>query len=230
MKYEGKTKVVEIKEKEAIISFKDDITAGDGAKHDVFAGKGNICAELTAMAMKYLNEKGVPTHFLEFVPPNVLRALPLRMFPLEVVVRFIKAGSFLRRYGGIEGEVFKEPIVEFFVKDDERHDPMVCMDHLEVLNLATREQGMKMKKIALEAGKHLKSFFEMAGFELWDIKFEFGLTTDGKVVLGDEVSPDTCRLRRKKDIYDKDVYRKDIGDPIARYKEVLEACRGIVSL
>jgi len=229
MLYEGKTKIVEIRGDEAIVRFKNDITAGDGAKHDIFEGKGSICAELTAITMGYLNRQSIPTHFLDFYPPNTLKVVALRMFPLEVVVRFVKTGSFIRRYGGVEGESFSRPVVEFFIKDDARHDPMVCINHLETLGIASKEQAREMSDTAIRAAELLRGFFQRAGFDLWDIKFEFGLDGNGNVIIGDEISPDTCRLRRKEGIFDKDVYRHDIADPIERYKEVLEACRSIVS-
>jgi len=227
--YEGKTKIVKVTGDYALLEFKDDITAGDGLKHDVLKGKGSICAETTAILMKYLSEKGIKTHLVEYIPPQTLRVIPLKMFPLEVVVRLKKAGSFVRRYGGVEGEDLPSPLVEFFIKDDERHDPMVCVDHLEILGIATREQAEKMKEEAVKTTLALKEFFERANFELWDIKYEFGLDKGGNVVLGDEISPDTFRLRKKGEIFDKDVYRRDLGDPLKKYREVLELCRSLSS-
>ena len=229
MNYEGKTKIVKVTDDYALLEFKDDITAGDGLKHDVLTGKGSICAETTAILMKYLSEKGIKTHLVEYIPPRTLKVIPLKMFPLEVVVRLKKAGSFVRRYGGVEGEDLPVPLVEFFIKDDERHDPMVCVDHLEILGIATREQAEKMKEEAVKTTLALKEFFERANFELWDIKYEFGLDKDGNVVLGDEISPDTFRLRKKGEIFDKDVYRRDLGDPLKKYREVLELCRSLNS-
>jgi len=227
--YEGKTKIVKVTDDYALLEFKDDITAGDGLKHDVLTGKGSICAETTAILMKYLSEKGIKTHLVEYIPPRTLKVIPLKMFPLEVVVRLKKAGSFVRRYGGVEGEDLPVPLVEFFIKDDERHDPMVCVDHLEILGIATKKQAEKMKEAAVKATLALKEFFERANFELWDIKYEFGLDKDGNVVLGDEISPDTFRLRKKGEIFDKDVYRRDLGDPLKKYREVLELCRSLNS-
>lgn len=229
MNYEGKTKIVRVTGDYTLLEFKDDITAGDGLKHDVLTGKGSICAETTAILMKYLSEKNIKTHLVEYIPPRTLKVIPLKMFPLEVVVRLKKAGSFVRRYGGVEGEDLPVPLVEFFIKDDERHDPMVCVDHLEILGIATKEQAEKMKETAVKITLALKEFFERANFELWDIKYEFGLDKDGNVVLGDEISPDTFRLRKKGEIFDKDVYRRDLGDPLKKYREVLELCRSLNS-
>ncbi|KAF2960223.1 MULTISPECIES: phosphoribosylaminoimidazolesuccinocarboxamide synthase [unclassified Thermotoga] len=229
MNYEGKTKIVRVTGDYALLEFKDDITAGDGLKHDVLTGKGSICAETTAILMKYLSEKNIKTHLVEYIPPRTLKVIPLKMFPLEVVVRLKKAGSFVRRYGGVEGEDLPVPLVEFFIKDDERHDPMVCVDHLEILGIATKERAEKMKETAVKATLALKEFFERANFELWDIKYEFGLDKSENVVLGDEISPDTFRLRKKGDIFDKDVYRRDLGDTLKKYREVLELCRSLNS-
>ncbi|HCF38458.1 MAG TPA: phosphoribosylaminoimidazolesuccinocarboxamide synthase [Thermosipho africanus] len=224
---EGKTKIVEDFGDYVILNFKDDITAGDGEKHNVLEGKGAICAEITAISMKYLNSRGIYTQFLDFITPNKIKAVSLKMLPLEVVVRLKKAGSFIRRYGGNEGEEFKEPLVEFFIKDDERHDPMVCKNHLVLFEICNEKQAEEIEKSAKKTAIELKNFFEKLGFDLWDMKFEYGIDNEGKVCLGDEISPDTLRLRKKDGIFDKDVYRKNLGDPLEKYREVLSACRSL---
>ncbi len=230
MSYEGKTKIVEIKDGVAYLHFKDDITAGDGEKHDVMSGKGAMCAEITARLMKALKDRGIDNQFIEFIEPRTIKAVPLRMYPLEVVVRFKKAGSFIRRYGGEEGEVFAEPLVEFFIKDDERHDPMVCEDHIVLFGIATRDEVEDMKRQAKEIAIALRDIFGSMGYDLWDMKFEFGKSDDGRILLGDEISPDTLRLRQSGEIYDKDVYRRNLGDPMEKYREVLRRCREHISL
>ncbi|HCI28676.1 MAG TPA: phosphoribosylaminoimidazolesuccinocarboxamide synthase [Fervidobacterium sp.] len=224
---EGKTKIVEEFGDDVILRFKDDITAGDGAKHDVMENKGSICCEVTARMMKYLNENGIYTMFLEYLPPNKLHARKLTMIPLEVIVRFKKAGSFIRRYGGTDGEDLPSPLVEFTYKNDELHDPLMCVEHLEVLGITTRQVACEIIEEARRSAILLKKFFDQNGFELWDIKFEYGLDQNGRVCLGDEISPDTMRLRRSGQIFDKDVYRKDLGNPIEKYEVVLELCRNI---
>ncbi|PHJ14446.1 phosphoribosylaminoimidazole-succinocarboxamide synthase [Fervidobacterium sp. SC_NGM5_G05] len=224
---EGKTKKVEDLGSEVILHFKDDITAGDGAKHDVLEKKGTICSEITSRLMKYLNEKGVHTMFLEYLPPNKIRAKKLKMIPLEVIVRFKKAGSFIRRYGGNEGEELPAPLVEFTYKNDQLHDPLMCVEHLEVLGITNREIALKIIEEAKKAGIHLKEFFEKHGLELWDMKFEFGIDENGQVCLGDEISPDTMRLRKSGEIFDKDIYRRDLGNPLEKYEVVLNLCQSI---
>lgn len=224
---EGKTKKVEDLGSEVILHFKDDITAGDGAKHDVLQNKGAICSEITARLMKYLNEKGVHTMYLEYLSPNRIRARKLKMIPLEVIVRFKKAGSFVRRYGGNEGEDLPSPLVEFTYKSDTLHDPLMCVEHLEVLGITTKEIAQSIIQQAKEAGMYLKEFFEKHSIELWDMKFEFGLDLDGKVCLGDEISPDTMRLRKSGEIFDKDIYRRDLGNPLEKYEVVLRLCQSI---
>lgn len=224
---EGKTKKVEDLGSEVILHFKDDITAGDGAKHDVLQNKGAICSEITARLMKYLNEKGVYTMYLEYLPPNRIKARKLKMIPLEVIVRFKKAGSFVRRYGGNEGEDLPSPLVEFTYKSDTLHDPLMCVEHLEVLGITTKEIAQSIIQQAKEAGMYLKEFFEKHSIELWDMKFEFGLDLDGKVCLGDEISPDTMRLRKSGEIFDKDIYRRDLGNPLEKYEVVLRLCQSI---
>ncbi len=224
---EGKTKKVEEFGSEVVLHFKDDITAGDGAKHDVIKNKGSICCEITGRTMKYLEEKGIYTMFLEYLPPNKLRARKLSMIPLEVIVRFKKAGSFIRRYGGNDGEDLPAPLVEFTYKNDELHDPLMCVEHLEILNITTKKIAYVIMEEARKTATLLKEFFDQKGLELWDIKFEYGLDEEGKVCLGDEISPDTMRLRRSGQIFDKDVYRKDLGNPMEKYEAVLELCRSI---
>jgi len=177
--------------------------------------------------MKYLNEKGVHTMYLEYLPPNRIRARKLKMIPLEVIVRFKKAGSFVRRYGGNEGEDLPSPLVEFTYKSDTLHDPLMCVEHLEVLGITTKEIAQSIIQQAKEAGTYLKEFFEKHSIELWDMKFEFGLDLDGKVCLGDEISPDTMRLRKSGEIFDKDIYRRDLGNPLEKYEVVLRLCQSI---
>lgn len=224
---EGKTKKVEDLGKEVILHFKDDITAGDGQKHDVLQNKGSICSEITSRLMKYLNEKNIPTMFVEFLPPNKIRARKLKMLPLEVIVRFKKAGSFIRRYGGTEGEELPNPLVEFTYKNDELHDPLMCVEHLEVFGITTRQIAQEIINLSKDIGVHLREFFAKYGLDLWDMKFEFGIDEEGKVYLGDEISPDTMRLRKSGEIFDKDIYRRDLGNPLDKYEVILKLCRSI---
>jgi len=228
--YEGKTKIVEISEdgQSVILTFKDDITAGDGAKHDVMSSKGLLCSEITARLMHYLNTKGVNTMFLNYLPPNKIRAKKLKMIPLEVIVRFKKAGSFVRRYGGTEGEDLPTPLVEFTYKSDVMHDPLVCVEHLEVMGIVNKSTAEKIIEEAKKTAMLLKEFFSLHTFELWDIKFEYGVDEDGNICLGDEISPDTMRLRKSGEIFDKDIYRRDLGNPMEKYEVVLNICKSII--
>lgn len=228
--YEGKTKIVELSEdgQSVILTFKDDITAGDGAKHDVLALKGQYCSEITARLMHYLNTKGIYTMFLNYIPPNKIRARKLKMIPLEVIVRFKKAGSFVRRYGGTEGEDLPVPLVEFTYKSDVMHDPLMCIEHLEVLGILSRQHATIIIDEAKKAATLLKELFTLHGFELWDIKFEYGFDESGNICLGDEISPDTMRLRKAGEIFDKDIYRRNLGNPIEKYEVVLNLCRSIL--
>jgi len=228
--YEGKTKIVELAEdgQSVILTFKDDITAGDGAKHDIMNSKGQFCSEITARLMQYLNTKGVSTMFLNYLPPNKIHAKRLKMIPLEVIVRFKKAGSFVRRYGGTEGEDLPSPLVEFTYKSDAMHDPLMCLEHLETLRILEREKALKIIDEAKHTATLLKEFFAVYGFELWDIKFEYGIDSNGDICLGDEISPDTMRLRKSGEIFDKDIYRRDLGNPMEKYEVVLNICKNIL--
>lgn len=228
--YEGKAKQVYAtdNENEYLIHYKDDATAGNGVKHDQFEGKGVLNNTISCIIFDMLEEAGIKTHMIEKLNDRDIRVKKVEIFPLEVIIRNITTGSFCKRLGAPEGVVLDEPIFEMSYKNDEYGDPLINDDHAVALKLATREELDYIRKTTLKINELLKEFFLKFNLKLVDFKIEFGKTSDGEILLADEISPDSCRLwdvdTNQK--YDKDVFRQDIGDLIETYKEVLARMQG----
>lgn len=209
---EGKTKIVREAESSDVVllEFKDSITALDGEKMDVLKGKAVINSQISAYFLELLEKKGVPTHFLEFVEPNMMMVKSLQMIPVEVVCRNIAAGHLVKNYPIEEGTLLNPPIVEFFLKDDARHDPMLTEDHFVILGLASREEVKEIKEITLKTNRVLSEALKAKGLTLVDFKIEVGRGLDGKIYVGDEINGDSMRIWEvgTDKILDKDVYRK----------------------
>ncbi len=224
--YEGKAKIIYATEDpdKVVVYFKDDTTAFDGVKKEEITGKGVINNTISSMIFELLQKRGIPTHFIKKLSDREMLAYRVEIIPVEVVVRNYAAGSFTKRYGIEEGTRLEKPLVETFWKNDELHDPLVCEEHIELLKLADLEDVKEMKKIALRVNEVLKDFFAAKNIILVDFKLEFGKTSDGKLVLADEISPDSCRLwdAKTKKKLDKDVFRYDLGDLQEAYKELLK--------
>ncbi|HIQ39212.1 MAG TPA: phosphoribosylaminoimidazolesuccinocarboxamide synthase [Methanothermococcus okinawensis] len=221
--YSGKVKsIYEIDEDRVLIEFRDDITAGDGKKRDVKKGKGHLNALISSKLFEVLNKEGIPTHYLGYIDPVYMVAKRVEIIPIEVIVRNIAAGSLCKRYPFKEGEELKRPIVQFDYKSDEYGDPMLNEDIAVALGLATEEELKKLRELALRVNDTLKRFFDKKGIILVDFKIEVGRTKDGDLVVADEISPDTMRLwdKETKDVLDKDVFRKDLGDVVSKYEIV----------
>ena len=220
---EGKTKIVyesNIKNS-VILEFKDDITAGDGLKHDVISGKGYLNCAISSKIFELLEDAGVPTHFVKYIPPNYMVVRTVKMLPVEIVCRNIAAGHLLQRFPVNAGDPLDPPFVEFFLKDDERHDPMINDMHMAYLKLATRDECDEIRRITLLVNKAMKEFFASIGIILVDFKIEVGRDVSGKFLVSDEVNGDSCRLWVKAEegkILDKDVYRK--GGSLEEVKNV----------
>lgn len=223
--YEGKAKILwETDSPEYMIQeFKNDATAFDGTKHEVIAGKGVLNNGISSHLFGLLKDEGVRTHFIEKISANEMVVERLEMLRVEVVVRNVAAGSLCRRLGIEALKRFDPPIVEFYLKDDDLHDPIITQDHIRVMDLATQSQVDQMRSDALTINSVMRSFLEQRSMVLVDFKLEFGLK-DGELVLGDEISPDTCRFHDAKtgEIMDKDRFRQDMGGFIEAYTEVLE--------
>lgn len=224
--YEGKAKkVFETENPDLfIVSYKDDATAFNGLKKGTISGKGIINNQMSNMLMKLLEQKGVPTHFVEELSERETVVKKVTIVPLEVIVRNIAAGSFSKRYGVEEGKPFAEPTVEFSYKNDELGDPLLNDSHAIAIGAATKEDITVIKTYALKVNEVLKEFWKECGVTLVDFKLEFGKTSDGTIILADEISPDTCRLWDSKtgEKLDKDRFRRDLGGVEDAYAEVMK--------
>ncbi len=228
--YEGKAKIV-YKHQDPdkyILYFKDTATAFDATKKAEIAGKGELNNTISSLIFELLERNGIRTHFIQKLSQREMLVWRARRFDVEVVVRNISAGSLCKRLGIEEGKVLEKPLVEFFYKKDELHDPLLCYEHILLLNLLEEEQIKTIKDMALRTNQILKAFFEEHGLLLVDFKLEFGELPDGSIGIVDEISPDTCRLWDLKtgEKLDKDRFRFDLGDLVEGYKKVLEKIHG----
>jgi len=224
--YEGKAKIVYRTEDpdKYILYFKDTATAFDATKKAQIVGKGELNNTISSLIFDMLEKKGIKTHFIRKLSQREMLVWRAKRFDVEVVVRNITAGSLCKRLGIEEGKLLHKPLVEFFYKNDTLHDPLLCYEHILLLELLKEEQIAVLKKTALEVNEILKDFFKERGLLLVDFKLEFGELPDGKIAIVDEISPDTCRLWDAKtgEKLDKDRFRFDLGDLIEGYKKVLE--------
>lgn len=224
--YEGKAKKVFATENPElfIVSYKDDATAFNGLKKGTISGKGIINNQMSNMLMAMLEKKGVPTHFVEELSERETVVKKVTIVPLEVIVRNIAAGSFSKRYGVEEGKPFAQPTVEFSYKNDELGDPLLNDSHAIAIGAATAEEIDTIKAYALKVNDALKAFWKECGVTLVDFKLEFGKTSDGTIILADEISPDTCRLWDSEtgEKLDKDRFRRDLGGVEDAYTEVMK--------
>jgi len=221
--YEGKGKQLYESGKagELIQVFKDDATAFDGVKHDVIAGKGELNCAISSFFFEKMHEAGIATHYIRREGPVEMRVRELAMMPVEVVVRNVAAGSICKRLGLEEGVKLQWPLTELFYKSDELHDPMIAVEHVELFGWATRDDIEEMRATALKVNDVMTSILADVGIRLIDYKLEFG-KADGKIYLGDEITPDGCRLWDAKtgQKLDKDVFRRDLGGLSEVYHEV----------
>ena len=204
-----------------ILSFRDDTSAFDGEKIEQLSRKGEVNNKFNAFIMEQLENAGIPTHFKELFNDTESVVKNMQMMPVECVVRNVASGSLCRRLGIEDGMELNPPVFEFFLKNDELHDPMINEYHIETFGWATADSVNKMKELTFKVNAVLIKIFADAGMILVDYKLEFGLFK-GEVVLGDEFSPDGCRLwdaeTRKK--LDKDRFRQGLGGVIEAYEEV----------
>jgi phosphoribosylaminoimidazole-succinocarboxamide synthase len=223
--YSGKAKSVYATDNEdfVVLSFRDDTSAFDGEKVEQLSRKGEVNNKFNAFIMKYLSDNGIPTHFEELLNETESLVKNMNMIPVECVVRNVASGSLVRRLGVEDGMELNPPVFEFFLKNDALHDPMVNEYHIETFGWAKAEDVSKMKDLTFKVNALLKQLFADAGMILVDYKLEFGLF-NGDVYLGDEFSPDGCRLwdaeTRKK--LDKDRFRQGLGGVIEAYEEVAQ--------
>jgi phosphoribosylaminoimidazole-succinocarboxamide synthase len=227
--YEGKAKKVYATDDPDlfIVSYKDDATAFNGEKKGSIAGKGAVNNIMSNIVFALLEEAGVPTHLVRQLSDRDTLVKAVRILPLEVIVRNTAAGSFSKRYGVEEGTPLAQPTLEFSYKKDELGDPLINDDHILALGLADQADLDRVRIYTRKVNEVMKNFFETKGLKLIDFKIEFGKTPDGRIILADEVSPDTCRLWdiETNEKMDKDRFRRDLGKVEETYQAVLERVR-----
>lgn len=224
--YEGKAKKVYATDDPElyIVDYKDDATAFNGLKKGTIVGKGVINNRMSNLLMGLLEKNGVPTHLVRELSERETLVKKVSIVPLEVIVRNIAAGSFSKRYGVAEGVAFEEPVIEFSYKNDALGDPLLNTSHALALKLATPDEIETIKAYALRIDRVLQEFFAGCGVTLVDFKLEFGRDSDGRIILADEISPDTCRLwdSATGEKLDKDRFRRDLGGVEEAYAEIMK--------
>lgn len=223
--YEGKAKkLYTLKGKPGVLlqEFKDDATAFNAKKKGTILNKGIINCGLTTYIFTFLKKRGVKNHLVKQISPNEQIVKRLKIIPIEVVVRNIAAGSLLKKTNLKEGQQLSKPIVEFYYKDDAKDDPMINDSHALAMKLANEKELNTLRQTASKINSILKPFFLKRGLRLVDFKLEFGKDSKGTILLGDEITPDTCRLWDKKTNkrLDKDRFRFDLGGVNEAYAEV----------
>jgi phosphoribosylaminoimidazole-succinocarboxamide synthase len=207
--------------------FKDDATAFNAQKRGTIVEKGIINNKVSERLFRLLEQQGVPTHFVERTSDREMLTKKVAIVPVEVVVRNVVAGSLAKRLGLKEGEAIQPAIVEWYYKNDALGDPLIADEHVRLLKLATPEQLAEIKRLALKVNNVLQPFFAERRMILVDFKLEFGVH-NGRLILADEISPDTCRLwdQSTRESMDKDRFRKDLGKIEEAYHEVLKRVCG----
>lgn len=228
--YEGKAKKVYATDDDqyCIVYYKDDATAFNGLKKGTIQGKGAINNRVTNHLMKLIESKGIPTHFVKEISDRETLVKRVQIVPLEVIVRNVAAGSLAKRLGLDEGVIMKKTVLEFSYKNDELGDPMVNDYHIFAMEYATAEELELIKEYALKINQILSDYLKDVNVSLIDFKLEFGKTSDGTIVLADEISPDTCRFwdATTNEKLDKDRFRRDLGQVEDAYQEILKRLLG----
>ncbi|MFC2663613.1 phosphoribosylaminoimidazolesuccinocarboxamide synthase [Scardovia wiggsiae] len=228
--YEGKAKKLFATENTEVlwVEYLDQATAGNGARKAQIKGKGRLNNRITAVIFNELAYRGIASHFISQISDTEQLVRRMEMFPLEIIMRNIAAGSFARRYGREEGTLLSRPVLELCLKDDALGDPFINTDDAIALGLATRDQLDIISAKAREINHALTAIFNDINVTLVDFKVEMGRTSDGTILLADEITPDTCRLwdtaktaEGHVEHLDKDLFRRDMGNIIPAYEEIL---------
>ena len=228
--YEGKAKqLYATNDPEVLwVEYKNTATAGDGEKKEDFTGKGRLNNLITTIIFDLLKKRGIDSHLIKRVNATGQLVRKVNMFPLEIVLRNVAAGHFCSRLGVEEGLPLKEPVLEYFLKNDDLHDPFVNDDDLVALGVCTREDLAEIAPLARKINEALIEIFAKIDVKLVDFKIEMGRATDGTLLLADEITPDSCRLWDQKDHsgkvehLDKDLFRRGLGSIIPAYEEIEE--------
>jgi len=223
--YKGKSKIVcqGAAENTVVLRFTDNVTAFNGEKCEALSGKGEIGFDVSNLLYGFLEQNGIETHMVEIIDKATVEVKKAEIVGVEVIVRNIAAGGFVKKYGAEEGMVFDEPVVEFCLKSDELGDPLVNESQIRALRIATDDELAEMTRQALKINKLLCALFKKAGIRLVDFKLEFG-RYENRLILCDEISPDSCRLWdiETGEKFDKDIFRQDLGDLVNGYTEVFD--------
>ena len=205
------------------IKFHDKVTAWNGKAVEYPLEKGKICCLISALLFELMEKQGVKTHYLGTDGLDTMICRKLTIIPVEVIVRNIAAGSIVKNTNITEGQLIQPPIVEYFLKDDAKDDPLLTYDRVRLMGIDPEP----MKEQALMVNYQLQSLFTLCGIDLVDFKLEFGYDAHGDLFLADELSPDNMRLWKKdtKERFDKDLFRKDEGDIVVAYKQILQQLR-----
>lgn len=228
--YEGKAKKVYATNDPdlVIVDYKDDATAFNGEKKGTISGKGVVNNRMTNFMFKMLEKEGVPTHLVEEISDRETIVKKVSIVPLEVIIRNVAAGSFSKRMGVEEGRKLLTPILEFSYKNDDLGDPFINDYYALALGLATKEEIDTIAKYAFKVNEFMVNFFKGLNIDLIDFKIEFGKTSDGTIILADEISPDTCRFwdSTTHEKLDKDRFRRDMGGVEEAYQEIMKRLMG----
>ena len=232
--YEGKAKrVYETDQPDLVaVEYKDDATAFNALKKAQLEGKGVLNNQISARLFELLERDGIPTHYRSLPEPNWMLVRPVRIVPVEVVIRNTAFGSLCKQMPIEPGTPLDPPLLDLYYKDDAYGDPLLTDARLERLALLTPEQRRELERLALAVNDSLRRFFASIQLQLVDFKIELGFTSDGQLVVADEISPDTCRLwdlqvsDAQDRILDKDRFRQDLGGVVEAYGEVLKRVQG----
>ena len=206
-----------------IIQYEDKVTAGNGRKVDFPQGKGKVCMEISEFFFKKMEDNGIRTHYIDTFPERIMSCKRVRIIPVEVVVRNVAAGSLCRQTYIEEGIFLYPPLVEFYLKDDSKDDPLLTTDRMERMGY-TEILYSELRSSAIKINDILTDIFDKIDLTLVDFKLEYGYDSNGNLCLADELSPDSMRLWKKgtHESMDKDLFRKDKGDIVEAYKNILE--------
>ena len=226
--YEGKAKKVFTHDDadKVIIEFKDDATAFNALKKAKFEGKGQLNCQISARIFELLIKKNIPTHFLELQNEKTMIAQKIKIIPLEIVLRNIAYGSLCKQTTIKPSTVLGKPLIDIYLKNDELNDPLITKDRIKLMNIVSSKDLELIIELTLKINLILKNFFKNIQLELVDFKLEFGFNSKNNLLLGDEISPDNCRLwdlDQKNDTIkslDKDRFRNDLGGLIEAYSEI----------
>jgi phosphoribosylaminoimidazole-succinocarboxamide synthase len=233
--YEGKAKRVFATDQDDLVAveYKDDATAFNALKKAQLAGKGELNCRISALLFEHLAARGVPTHYLGVNGATWMLVKPVKVIPIEVVIRNVAAGSLCKQMPIEQGTELEPPLLDLYYKDDAYGDPLLTEARLERLALVTPDQRQAIEDLARQVNRELRSLFLGVGLQLVDFKIELGFTSKGELVVADEISPDTCRLwdvsvrDAQQRILDKDRFRQDLGGVVEAYGEVFKRVQGV---